>query len=125
MPHLCSEEGTNLELIYELKLVGIVISSDNTWTAHSDYTVTRVNRVLWQLARFRQLGASRNKLVTFHILKVRSILMFGAVCFHSALTQELSHQLELQQNRSFAIIFGSQYQSCRIALSLTSLPRLD
>ena len=104
MPELSLEKGINLEVIYELKLVGLVVSSDLTWTAHVDYTVTRVNRVLWQLTRFRRLGASQTKLVTFYILKIRSILMFGAVCYHSALTRELSHQLELQQKRSLAII---------------------
>ena len=63
--------------------------------------------------------------MTFYILKIRSILMFGAVCYHSALTKELSHRLELQQKRSLAIILGSKYQSYRNALSLTSLPILD
>ena len=51
--------------------------------------------------------------------------MFGAVCYHSALTKELSHKLELQQKRSLAVILGSQYRSYSHALSVTSLPRLD
>ena len=90
-----------------------------------DYTIKRVNAVLWQLTRFRNLGAPTDKLLQFYILKVRSILMFGSVCFNSSLTQELSHKLELQQRRSLAVILGSQYRSYRHALSLTSLPRLD
>ena len=57
MPQLSLEEGTSLEVIYELKLVGLVVTSDLTWTAHVDYTFNRVNRVLWQLTRFRRLGA--------------------------------------------------------------------
>ena len=65
MPQLSLEEDSYLEVIYELKLVGLVISSDNTWTAHVNYTVARVNRVLWQLTRFRRLGAPEDKLVTF------------------------------------------------------------
>ena len=81
--------------------------------------------MLWQLTRFRRLGATQDKLVTFYILKIRSILMLGAVCFHSALTKELSHKLELQQKRSLAVILGSQHRSYFHALSLTSLPRLD
>ena len=112
-------------MIYELKLVGLVVTSDLTWTAHVNYTVARVNGVLWQLTRFRRLGAPQEKLVTFYILKIRSIIMFGAVCYHSALTKELSQQLELQQKRALAIILGSKYQSYKNALSLTSLPRLD
>ena len=125
VPQLTLEEGSYLEVIYELKLVGLVLTSDNTWTAHVDYTVARVNRILWQLTRFRQLGATQDKLITFYILKIRSILMFGAVCYHSALTKELSQKLELQQKRSLAVILTSQYRNYKHALSLTLLPRLD
>ena len=63
--------------------------------------------------------------MAFYVLKVRSILMFGAVCFHSSLSQELSQKLELQQKRSFAIILGSSYKSYRNAMTLLDLPRLD
>ena len=65
------------------------------------------------------------KLVTFYTLKIRSVLMFGSVCFHSSLTKEQSRRLELQQKRSLACILGSDYRSYSQALSLTSLPRLD
>ena len=71
MPQLSLVEGTSLEVIYELKLVGLVVTSDLTWTAHVNYTVARVNGVLWQLTRFRRLGAPQEKLVTFYILKIR------------------------------------------------------
>ena len=112
-------------VIYQLKLVGVVITSDLTWQAHVDYTVRRVNSKLWQLARFRRLGAPREKLIQFYVLKFRSILMFAAVCFHHSLTIEQSQKLEMQQKRSCAIILGSEYKNYSCALSLTSLPRLD
>ena len=51
--------------------------------------------------------------------------MFGAVAFHSSLSQELSGRLELQQKKALAIILGSQYRSYSHALQLTALPRLD
>jgi hypothetical protein len=75
--------------------------------------------------RLKQLGASREKLTEFYVLKIRSILMFGAVCFHSALSEELSRRLELQQRRSLITILGPDYHSYRRALQLTGLPRLD
>ena len=125
MPQLSLEEGNFLEVIYQLKLVGLVLTSDLSWNSHIDYTIKRVNRVLWQLTRFRSLGAPTDKLIQFYILKIRSILMFGSVCFHSSLTQELSQKLELQQRRSLAVILGSQYRSDRHALSVTSLLRLS
>ena len=111
MPELSVEKDTYLEVIYSLKLVGLVITSDLCWQAHVNYTITRVNKVLWQLTRFKQLGASTEKLVVFYILKIRCILMFGSACFHSALTSEQRERLELQQKRSLAIILSSNYRN--------------
>ena len=70
MPQLSIESGNYLEVIYQLKLVGVVLTSDMTWNAHVSYTVNRVNRTIWQLVRFKQLGASQSKLRTFYILKI-------------------------------------------------------
>ena len=125
MPQIWIEDNEALEVIYQLKLVGLVINSALNWTDHVDYTIGRVNKILWQITRFRQLGAPREKLITLYILKVRSVLMFGAVAFHSSLTQELSSRIELQQKKALKIILGSQYRSYSNALLLTDLPRLD
>ena len=57
MPQLSLEEGNFLEVIYQLKLVSLVLTSDLSWNSHIDYTIKRVNGVLWQLTRFRNLGA--------------------------------------------------------------------
>ena len=105
--------------------MGIVINSELTWSDHINYTVKRVNSVIWQLTRFKRLGADRDSLIKFYVLKIRSILMFGAVCFHSSLTQEDSRKLELQQKRSLASILGLEYRSYSHALELTSLPRIE
>ena len=51
--------------------------------------------------------------------------MFASVCFHFYLTLEQSHELEMQQKKSFAIILGSDYRSYSNALTLTQRPRLD
>ena len=125
MPQLQLEDGSYLEVIYQLKLVGLVINSELSWSAHIDYTVKRVNKRLWQLTRFKQIGACQDKVFQFYILKIRSILMFGSVCFHSSLSAQLSQLLELQQKRCLAIILGSQYRNYTHARSLVNLPRLD
>ena len=88
-------------------------------------TISRVNKTIWQLVRFKQLGAPREKLISLYILKVRSILMFGAICFHSSLTVEQSSMLQLQQKRCLAVILGYEYVGYSNALVLTSLTRLD
>ena len=50
--------------------------------------------------------------------------MFGAVSFHSSLTQEDSRKLELQQKQSLAHILCLEYKSYSHALELTTLPRI-
>ena len=125
LPQLSIENDTYLEVIYKLKLVKVVVTSDLTWQSHINYTVKRVNSKIWQLIRFRQLGATREKLKQFYVLKIRSILMFASVCFHHSLTNEQSQQLETQQKRCLAVILGSEYHSYTHALDISSLPCLD
>ena len=69
-PRLSLEKDKYLDVIYQIKLVGLVISSDMTWNAHIRYTVNRVNSIIWQLVRFKNLRAPRDKLITFYILKI-------------------------------------------------------
>ena len=111
IPKYSVDGQSYLEVIYSLKLVGLVITSDLSWNSHIEYTVGRVNKIIWQLTRFKQHGADMKMLVKFYTLKIRSVLMFGAVCYHSSLTQENSRQLELQLKRSLACILGSEYRS--------------
>ena len=124
-PQLSLEEGEFLEVVYEIKLVGLVVTSGLTWEEHIKYTVKRVNNVMWQLTRFKQAGGSQEKLLKFYVLKIRSILMFGAVCFHSSLNLDQRNRLELQQKRSLAIILGNEYKSYTQARILTNLPELN
>ena len=59
MPQILIGNEETLEVIYQLKLVGLVVKSSFDWTDHVDYTVKRANKTLWQVTRFRQLGAPR------------------------------------------------------------------
>ena len=67
IPQLSVEPGEYLEVIYKLRLVGLVINSEMTWDDHVEYTIGRVNKTLWQLTRFKQLVADKKKLITFFI----------------------------------------------------------
>ena len=49
MPQLKLEEDSFLEVIYEIKLVGLVLTIDLQWNSHINYTVLRVNKGIWQL----------------------------------------------------------------------------
>ena len=122
IPKFSVEKGNFLKVIYSVKLV---ITTDLCWNSHVDYTVKEVKKVLWQLTRLKEIGAQRQKLIEFYVLKIRSILIFGSVCFHSSLTKENFKTLELQQKRSLACNPGTDCRNYSHALGIYSLPRLD
>ena len=84
-------------------------------------SVTAVAEHRVAILRLKQMNAPNEKLIEFYI---RSIVMFGAVCFHSSLTAEQSNMLERQQLTCLATILGSEYTTYSRALRLTNLPSL-
>jgi hypothetical protein len=69
LPQLKVNDDSLLEVIYDLKLVGLVVTSDLSWQKHIEYTIKRVNSVIWQITRFKLNGAQQDKLKPFYGLK--------------------------------------------------------
>ena len=116
IPELSFPGGDNLEVIYQTKLVGVIIDSSLSWGPHVEHTVKKANQKLWLLIRFKNLGAECDQLLTLYQLKIRCLLEFAAPAFHGALTKQQSNDLEMIQKKSFAIILGSKYKSYQNAL---------
>jgi hypothetical protein len=95
--------------VYQTKLVGLVISSNLSWGPHVEYTVE--NAKLWLLVRFKNREEKQEQLLTLYQLKIRSIAEFAAPAFHGALTAKQSNELEMVQQKAFAIILGDRYKS--------------
>ena len=94
-----------------------------TWQEHIRYTVGRVNKVLWRLTRFKHLGASTEQLLKFYIIKIRGILMFGAVCYHTDPASKIP--AGATKKRSLAIILGNNYCSYDQGRTCVKLPSLE
>ena len=56
-----------IELIEKTKLLGVVLSSDMSWSPNTEYLVTRCNKKLWILRRLKKLGASQEDLIDVFI----------------------------------------------------------
>ena len=79
-----------LEVIYETRLLGVIISSNLSWSPHVEFITSRATKKLWLLVRFKSLGASTNQLLLVYQSRVRSTLEFAAPIFHGGLTKEHS-----------------------------------
>ena len=89
-----------MEVIYETRLLGVIITSNLSWAAHVDDMTKRATQKLWVLLRFKALGGTTDQLVTVYQTRVRSTLEFAAPVFHSGLTQEQSRQIEMVKKKA-------------------------
>ena len=103
----------------------MVIDSSLSWGPHVEYTVTNASKKLWLLIRFKNLGASREQLITLFQLKIRCLAEFAAPAFNGALTKQQSADLEMIQKKAFGVILGSEYKSYSNALSVLSQDTLS
>ena len=88
MPEFRIEE-TRIDLIEQTKLLGIVLSSDLSWTANTEYIVTRCQSKTWMLRRLKKLGANQEDLLEVYKKQIRSLAEFGVPVWNSALTVDI------------------------------------
>ena len=70
-------ENIELDLVEEMRLLGVVIQSNMKWSANTEQIVERGYKKLWIIRRLKELGAQKPELVDMYIKQVRSILEFG------------------------------------------------
>ena len=87
LPQLYFPGEEPLEVIYQTRLLGVIISSDLSWSAHVNDVTRRATKTLWVLIRFKSLNGTRDQLTTIYITRVRSILEFAAPVISSSLTK--------------------------------------
>ena len=117
--------GVPIELVEQTKLLGVVLSSDLSWTANSDYIVEKCNKKIWMIRRLKKLGASYDDLLDVYFKQIRSVLEFAAPVWHSSLTGEDSAKLERIQKTVLSIILADQYRSYNSALRTTGVQKLS
>ena len=125
IPELYFPDCESLDVIYQTKLVGVIVDSSLSWGPHVDYSVKNASSKLWLLIRFKSRGASQDQLLTLYQLKIRCIAEFAAPAFHGALTVDQSNCLEMIQKKAFVIILGSRYKNYNNALKILSQEKLQ
>ena len=115
---------TELEVVEEMKLLGVVITSNLSWNANTKQIVSKAAGRLWLLRRLKNLGASHEQLLDVYNKQIRSILEFAAVVWHAGLTKENENKIERVQKSAFAIVLAKNYHTYEEActtLGMTSL----
>ena len=116
--------NTRIDLVEETKL-GVLLTSDLTWAANTQYIVERCNSKIWTIRRLKKLGASQEDLLEVYCKQIRSVAEFAAPVWNSKLTGEDINNLERIQKTVLHVILDEQYKSYTSALKLTGLSRLS
>jgi hypothetical protein len=118
-------DNCELEVVEEMRLLGLIIRSDMKWISNTDQMVTRANKKLWMLRRLKNLGAGPLDLTDIYIKQVRSILELAVPVWHSGITQIERIDIERIQKSAAHIILGEDYSSYKDALSDLGLESLE
>ena len=101
--------GRNLEVVEVYKLVGVQISSNLKWDENTDYITKKAYSRLWMIKRLKNLGLNTASLLEVFKMQIRSVLEFGAVVWHSMLSDKNSREIERVQKSAVKIILGDKY----------------
>ena len=108
-PKLNFSDGTVLEVISEIKLLGVVLSDDLSWHKNTQFICEKARLKLWILRRMINLNLHHDQLFDIYCKEIRSILEFGVPVWHPGLTIKDSGTIERIQKVAFKIILKEKF----------------
>ena len=118
LPECYFEEGENLEVVEEIKLLGVTIRSDLSWSSHCQQMCQKGYSRLWMLRRLKPLGANTAELLEVYQTQIRSVLEFAAPAWSPGLNLKQMTLIERVQKSAYAIILGLEYRSYANAMKV-------
>ena len=97
-PELKFSDNQLLNVVSEMKLVGVILSDDIRWQKNTDYICLKARQKLWTLRRMKKLHFDIFQLLDVYTKEVRSLLELAVPVWHSSLTRLQSAQIERIQN---------------------------
>ena len=85
-------DGVVLEVVKEIKLLGVVITNDLKWQQNILNITNKAYKILWILKRLKQMGGSNTVLINVYTKEVRSVIEYASIVWNSSLTQKKHHQ---------------------------------
>ena len=122
---LSGEGGDFLEVVENMKLLGVKLRSDLRFSDNSDYICQKGYSRLWIIRRLKSLGASKTELLDIFQKQVRSILELAVPVWQPLITKQEKRQIERVQKCAFNIILGQEYESYRNALKILDSESLE
>jgi hypothetical protein len=111
--------------VEQIKLLGIIVTSDMKWHANTAYLCERGYIKLWLLSNLKRLGATTAELLDVYMKQCRSILELAAPVWTGGLKSDDIVSLERVQKTACAIILGRAYEGYENALLKLDIKSLE
>jgi hypothetical protein len=125
MPRVSIDGENYLEVVEEMKLLGVIIQSNMKWYSNTLNLCKKGYARLWMLRNLKKHGASRTDLLDVYIKQCRCLLELAVPVWNPAITKCEVSQIERVQKTACAIILGKQYESYMQALDCLKLESLE
>ena len=124
-PELKLSGGGFLEVVPDVKLVGVIVDQRLSWQKNTDYICNKATQKLWIIRRLKKYKLGIPTLLDVYVKEVRSLLEHGVPVWHSGLTRRQSAQIEKVQKTAFKIILENSYLDYETACTLLSVEPLE
>ena len=118
-------QNNDLEVVDEIRLLGIIIRSDLKTVSNTENMVKKANKRLWIVRRLKHLGAQQDDLLDVYTKQVRSVLELAVPAWHGTITLTEQQDIERIQKSVAHIILGDEYVSYKQALLTLNLESLQ
>ena len=115
----------NLEKVPAMKLLGVWVSEDMTWSRNCQEICIKAYSRLSMLTKLKYVGVKIEDLIDIYILYIRSVAEYCSVAFHSSLTQSDTIKLERIQKTCLKVILGDMFVDYSSALEMCGLESLN
>ena len=124
-PELRLSDGEILNVVTDIKLVGVILDQSLSWQKNTDYICQKAIQKLWIIRRLKKLKMNTRTLLDVYCKEVRSILEHAVPVWHSGLTRKQTDQIEKVQKTAFRILLDNNYTNYDTACTLLCLEPLE
>jgi hypothetical protein len=124
LPLLTADQGSDLEVVEQHKILGQIVRSDMRTITNTENICKKVYRRMWVLRRLKSLGCPAAELVDVLKQQIVSVCEVGAPYWGPMITKAESNMLERCLKAGLHIIYQNEYVSFDHALSLANMRSL-
>ena len=116
---------TLLECVNEVKLLGVIITSDLSWSTNTSFLVKKAYARMQILRKLYSFNVSLKDLILIYVIFIRCYLEQSCVVWSSSINQEDSRSIERVQKVALRICLKDGYDNYESALLKVNLETLE